>query len=142
MKQLYIVTVTVVVCSVGKTANHAIVVAMLCSLGQNHGPHSFMVQLRDLVTHEPLPGWIENCCLLCHSNEIWCLCGASLLSWLPAPVQLGNSFPEGIFHAREFGNGCSHSRESWSPGNEAYSHIVLTGHAIQARHLLPAAGAA
>ena len=54
-----------------------------------------------------------------------------------------NSFPEGFFHAREYGNGRSHSRESRAPGNEAYSHcIVLTVHAIQARHLLPAAGAA
>jgi len=29
---------------------------MLHSLGQNHGTHSFVVQLRDMKTHEPLPG--------------------------------------------------------------------------------------
>jgi len=45
-----------VICAVGKTANHAIVVAMLNSLGQNRGAHLFLVQLRDMSTHEPMPG--------------------------------------------------------------------------------------
>jgi len=49
-----------VICTVGKTADHAIVVAMLYTLGQNHGAHLFIVQLRDAKTHEPLPGLIEN----------------------------------------------------------------------------------
>ena len=46
------------VCAVGKTANYAIVVAMLYTQGKNHGVHSFIVQLRDMETHEPLPGFV------------------------------------------------------------------------------------
>lgn len=47
----------------GRTANHAIVVAQLLvpkSQGSSeivsHGPHPFIVQIRDLETHQPLPG--------------------------------------------------------------------------------------
>lgn len=40
----------------GKTANHAVVMAQLYTKGKCHGPHPFMVQLRDEETHEPLPG--------------------------------------------------------------------------------------
>lgn len=47
----------------GRTANHAIVVAQLLvpkSPGSretiNHGPHPFIVQIRDMETHKPLPG--------------------------------------------------------------------------------------
>lgn len=49
--------------SLGRTANHAIVVAQLLlpkrgSRDQyvSHGPHPFIVQVRDLKTHEPLEG--------------------------------------------------------------------------------------
>jgi len=56
----HIIAVALVVCLVGKTVNYAIVVAMLYSLGKNHGPHSFVVQLRDLKSHEPLPGDLFN----------------------------------------------------------------------------------
>ncbi|OQR79175.1 peroxisomal acyl-coenzyme A oxidase 1-like [Tropilaelaps mercedesae] len=42
--------------SLGKTANHAVVMAKLWTKGECHGIHPFMVQLRDLDTHEPLPG--------------------------------------------------------------------------------------
>ncbi|KAH7304744.1 hypothetical protein B0I35DRAFT_444836 [Stachybotrys elegans] len=41
--------------SLGKAANHAVVVAQLILNGKSHGPHPFVVQIRDLVTHEPLP---------------------------------------------------------------------------------------
>lgn len=41
---------------VGKTANHAVVMAKLWTKGECHGIHPFMVQLRDLTTHQPLPG--------------------------------------------------------------------------------------
>ncbi len=41
--------------SLGKTANHAVVMAQLYIDGKNHGPHPFVVQIRDLKTHEPLP---------------------------------------------------------------------------------------
>lgn len=41
--------------SLGKTANHAIVMAQLFVNGKNHGPHPFVLQIRDLKTHEPLP---------------------------------------------------------------------------------------
>ncbi|ORZ25277.1 hypothetical protein BCR42DRAFT_363335 [Absidia repens] len=40
----------------GKTATHAVVMARLITNGKDHGPHPFIVQLRDLVSHEPLPG--------------------------------------------------------------------------------------
>jgi acyl-CoA oxidase len=40
--------------SLGKAANHAVVVAQLILNGKSHGPHPFVVQIRDLVTHEPL----------------------------------------------------------------------------------------
>ncbi|KAB7498100.1 putative peroxisomal acyl-coenzyme A oxidase 1 [Armadillidium nasatum] len=39
-----------------KTANYAVVMAQLYAKGKCHGPHPFMVQLRDEETHESLPG--------------------------------------------------------------------------------------
>lgn len=40
----------------GHTSNYAVVIAQMYSLGKHHGIHTFMVQLRDLETHHPLPG--------------------------------------------------------------------------------------
>ncbi|XP_050519552.1 probable peroxisomal acyl-coenzyme A oxidase 1 [Diabrotica virgifera virgifera] len=40
----------------GHSANYAVVVAQLHTLGKNHGIHPFIVQLRDEETHVPLPG--------------------------------------------------------------------------------------
>lgn len=40
----------------GKTSNHAIVLAQLYTQGNFHGLHAFIVQIRDMNTHEPLPG--------------------------------------------------------------------------------------
>ncbi|VDM58579.1 unnamed protein product [Angiostrongylus costaricensis] len=40
----------------GKSCNHAIVVAKLIINGHDYGPHNFFVQLRDSETHSPLPG--------------------------------------------------------------------------------------
>ena len=40
----------------GKTANFCVVVARLVTLDTDHGIHIFLVQLRDMHTHEPLPG--------------------------------------------------------------------------------------
>jgi len=47
----------------GRTANHAIVVAQLLVPESthsdehvNHGPHPFIVQIRDLKTHKQLDG--------------------------------------------------------------------------------------
>jgi len=40
----------------GKTATHAVVMARLFVGGTDHGPHAFIVQLRDLATHACLPG--------------------------------------------------------------------------------------
>uniref|UniRef100_A0AAQ5WVY9 Acyl-coenzyme A oxidase n=1 Tax=Amphiprion ocellaris TaxID=80972 RepID=A0AAQ5WVY9_AMPOC len=40
----------------GKTSNYAIVLAQLYSLGNCHGLHAFIVQIRDISTHKPLPG--------------------------------------------------------------------------------------
>lgn len=41
--------------SLGRTANHAVVMAQLYIDGKNYGPHPFVVQIRDMKTHEPLP---------------------------------------------------------------------------------------
>ena len=35
-------------------ANHAVVMAQLIIDGKGYGPHPFVVQIRDLKTHEPL----------------------------------------------------------------------------------------
>lgn len=40
----------------GHTANHAVVVAQLYTKGKCYGIHAFIVQLRDLNTHEPMKG--------------------------------------------------------------------------------------
>ncbi|XP_074543344.1 peroxisomal acyl-coenzyme A oxidase 1 isoform X1 [Halichoeres trimaculatus] len=40
----------------GKTSNHAIVLAQLYTQGNCHGLHAFIVPLRDMKTHIPLPG--------------------------------------------------------------------------------------
>ncbi|KAK5156527.1 hypothetical protein LTS14_004739 [Recurvomyces mirabilis] len=40
--------------SLGRTANHAVVMAQLIINGKSHGPHPFVVQIRDMSTHEPL----------------------------------------------------------------------------------------
>jgi acyl-CoA oxidase len=40
----------------GKTSNHAIVMALLFTKGQGHGMHAFVVQLRDINSHQTLPG--------------------------------------------------------------------------------------
>ncbi|MCJ1295159.1 fatty-acyl coenzyme A oxidase [Xylographa carneopallida] len=42
--------------SLGRTANHAVVMAQLVIGGKSYGPHPFVVQIRDLKTHEPLEG--------------------------------------------------------------------------------------
>jgi acyl-CoA oxidase len=41
--------------SLGRTANHAIVMAQLIVEGKSYGPHPFVVQVRDLKTHKVLP---------------------------------------------------------------------------------------
>lgn len=42
--------------TLGRTANHALVMAQLYIDGKNYGPHTFVVPIRDLKTHEPLEG--------------------------------------------------------------------------------------
>ncbi|XP_033833318.1 peroxisomal acyl-coenzyme A oxidase 1 isoform X1 [Periophthalmus magnuspinnatus] len=42
--------------ALGKTSNHAVVLAQLYTRGKCHGLHAFIVQLRHMDTHEPLPG--------------------------------------------------------------------------------------
>ncbi|CAK9782616.1 acyl-CoA oxidase [Cutaneotrichosporon oleaginosum] len=42
--------------TLGRTANHALVMAQLIIDGKNYGPHTFVVPVRDVQTHEPLPG--------------------------------------------------------------------------------------
>ena len=40
----------------GQTANYAVVMAQLVTGGVRRGPHAFMVQLREEMTHKPLKG--------------------------------------------------------------------------------------
>ncbi|XP_062304342.1 peroxisomal acyl-coenzyme A oxidase 1 isoform X2 [Osmerus eperlanus] len=40
----------------GKTSNHAIVLAQLHTQGKSHGLHAFIVAIRSMGTHMPLPG--------------------------------------------------------------------------------------
>lgn len=40
----------------GKTSTHVILMAQLFTGGQNHGIHAFIVPIRDVETHLPLPG--------------------------------------------------------------------------------------
>ncbi|KAF1353949.1 acyl-CoA dehydrogenase/oxidase C-terminal [Delphinella strobiligena] len=40
--------------SLGRTANYAVVMAQLVIKGKPYGPHPFVVQIRDLKTHQPL----------------------------------------------------------------------------------------
>jgi acyl-CoA oxidase len=40
----------------GVFANHACVMAQLKIKGKNYGPHAFIVNIRDMKTHQPLPG--------------------------------------------------------------------------------------
>lgn len=42
--------------TLGRTANHAIVMAQLIVNGKNHGPHPFVMQIRDMKSHQPLEG--------------------------------------------------------------------------------------
>lgn len=42
--------------SLGRTANHAVVMAQLIINGKPYGPHPFVVQIRDLKTHQELEG--------------------------------------------------------------------------------------
>ncbi|KEF52327.1 acyl-CoA oxidase [Exophiala aquamarina CBS 119918] len=41
--------------SLGKAANHAVVMAQLLIEGKSYGPHLFLVKIRDLSSHQPLP---------------------------------------------------------------------------------------
>ncbi|EOD45987.1 putative acyl- oxidase protein [Neofusicoccum parvum UCRNP2] len=41
--------------SLGRTANHAVVMAQLVINNKPYGPHPFIVPIRDLKTHQPLP---------------------------------------------------------------------------------------
>ena len=42
--------------ALGCQANHAVVFARAKALDQDYGVQPFMVQIRDMETHEPLPG--------------------------------------------------------------------------------------
>ena len=56
-------SVLVLLCyTVGHTATHAVVVAKLITKGVDHGVHAFIVQLRSLKDHTPLPGMCVCVC--------------------------------------------------------------------------------
>ena len=44
--------------NLGKSSNHSVVMAQLYTQGKCYGAHPFFVQLRDIKTHQPLPGII------------------------------------------------------------------------------------
>lgn len=44
------------VAGLGKTATHVLCMARLFLKGKDYGPHAFIVQIRSLSTHLPLPG--------------------------------------------------------------------------------------
>ena len=46
--------------TVGQSANYAVVLAQLFTGRQHCGLHAFLVQLRDVHTHLPLPGLIHS----------------------------------------------------------------------------------
>ena len=48
-----------VVFLVGKTDNHAVVMARLYTKGEYHGIYPFLVQLRSMDDHKTLPGNIK-----------------------------------------------------------------------------------
>ena len=45
---------------VGKSSNFATVPARLIVDGKDHGIQMFIVQLRDLHTHQPMPGQVQQ----------------------------------------------------------------------------------
>ena len=44
---------------VGHTATHTVVMARLITKGKDRGIHPFIVQLRSLEDHTPLPGFVN-----------------------------------------------------------------------------------
>ncbi|XP_072259321.1 peroxisomal acyl-coenzyme A oxidase 1 [Pyxicephalus adspersus] len=48
----------------GKTSNHAVVLAQLYTQGECKGLHAFIVPIRQMGTHEPLPGEMHKCIAL------------------------------------------------------------------------------
>jgi len=46
--------------SVGKTCNYVILMAQLYTQGKCHGIHAFVVQIRSLTDHKPMPGTVQN----------------------------------------------------------------------------------
>jgi acyl-CoA oxidase len=46
--------------ALGKSSNYAVVVAQPETQGKQHGPHPFIVQIRDLQTHQPMKGPFMN----------------------------------------------------------------------------------
>lgn len=69
-------TVFIPVFLVGKTSNHAIVLAQLYTQRNCHGLHAFIVPIRDMSTHEPLPG---NRSLFCRSGVCGKVCPHELI---------------------------------------------------------------
>ncbi len=55
------ILLTIILFSVGHTATHAVVMARLITKGKDHGVHPFIVQLRSLNDHTPLPGKHFHC---------------------------------------------------------------------------------
>ena len=52
----YLLQSTCSLAGLGKTATHVVLMARLFVAGKDHGIHAFIVPIRDLETHKPLPG--------------------------------------------------------------------------------------
>ena len=64
---------------VAHVATHAIVAARLITKGEDHGVHMFIVQLRSLEDHRPLPG-LSICLSICLSLCLFVVCLSNCLS--------------------------------------------------------------
>ena len=63
----YVIITIIKYIVVGHTANHAVVLARLITKGVDRGIHPFLMQLRSLEDHKPLPGGCDWVC------SIWCI---------------------------------------------------------------------
>ena len=90
----------------GKTANHAVIMAQLVIGGKKLGPHAFMVQLRDEETHKPFQGITVK-----KSSDIISFLQTSFKRSLTVSNQIGSIGPKMGMNANDNGFlGFSHYR--------------------------------
>ena len=86
----------------GHTATHAVVLARLITRGKDHGIHTFIVQIRSLKDHTPLPGTVHAHVWVIMSSHKLATFGIIALQFttcnchplpLPPPLSLPLSLP-------------------------------------------------